>query len=93
MRFGRWQVAAYPHCGCDACDEQPEELIHELRERVSRVVNEGFTESLIHRRRRSVLTMETKGSRMETTLRNKEGRSLGDGGTWVWPPWSATTTP
>ncbi len=92
MRFGHWQVEAYPHCGCDACDEQPAELVHEVRERVSRVVNDGFTESLRHRRRRSVLVMETRGSRSETTLRHKEGRRLGDGETWVWPPWSATSS-
>lgn len=92
VRFGEWQVEAYPHCGCDACDEQPTELIQEFRERVSRVVNEGFTESLRHRWRRSVLIMETDGSRSETTFRHREGRRRGDGGTRVWPRWSPTSS-
>ena len=24
VRFGKWHVEAYPSCGCDACDEQPQ---------------------------------------------------------------------
>ena len=26
VRLGRWHVEAYPHCGCDACAEDPTDL-------------------------------------------------------------------
>jgi len=30
LRAGRWQTALYPACGCDACDELPDELAEDL---------------------------------------------------------------
>jgi hypothetical protein len=30
-RAGQWRIVAYPHCGCDACDEDPVEVIEQLR--------------------------------------------------------------
>jgi len=45
VRFGRWHVAAYPACGCDACDEDPEALVEEFRHQVGVLVEGGFTET------------------------------------------------
>ena len=50
VRSGTWQVEAYPVCGCDACDEQPADLIERLRERVGVIVSDGFTERVKRRR-------------------------------------------
>ena len=30
IRYGRWCVEGYPSCGCDACNEQPAELLSEM---------------------------------------------------------------
>src|SRR4051794_30351497 len=30
-RAGQWRINAYPHCGCDACDEDPADAIAQLR--------------------------------------------------------------
>jgi hypothetical protein len=90
VRFGNWQVQAHPSCGCDACDERPEDLIERLREQVKLLlVGEGFTETLTHGPRRSRLTMEAGGLRTETTLLREDGRQLGEAEVVVWPPWTA----
>lgn len=59
VRFGRWYEEALPNCGCDACDEHPEELVADLRTHVSAVVEGGLWERV----RRSVT-----GSWSETRL-------------------------
>lgn len=89
VRFGTWHVEAYPACGCDACDEEPADLIERLRGQVGVIVREGFTERLTHGRRRSVLTMEARGSRSEAIMSRSEGRRLGNDEVRVWSPWTA----
>ncbi len=37
VRAGRWQLWAYPRCGCDACDENPTETEELLRADVEAV--------------------------------------------------------
>lgn len=89
VRFGKWQVEAYPSCGCDACDERPEDLIERLRQRVRLLLlQEGFTETLTHGWRRSRLTLATRGSQSETTLTREEGRQLGQADVLEWAPWN-----
>ena len=46
VRFGEWHVAAFPHCGCDACDEQPAALIQELETKVADLVEGRFREEI-----------------------------------------------
>lgn len=46
VRFGRWQSAAFPRCGCDACDEDPLRLVEELRDDVMAVVTGEFREAI-----------------------------------------------
>ncbi|HET6529635.1 MAG TPA: DUF6226 family protein [Actinoplanes sp.] len=44
LRLGRWYEEALPNCGCDACDEQPDELIADLRRQVSALIEGGLWE-------------------------------------------------
>ena len=46
VRFGSWHTKPFPRCGCDACDETPDELIEEMTKMVEAVVSGGFRESV-----------------------------------------------
>lgn len=49
VRFGNWHIEAFPRCGCDACDETPEEVVRELDDRVTALVEGRFREQLTGR--------------------------------------------
>ncbi len=49
LRFGRWYEEALPACGCDACDEQPDDLIGELHRQTSAVIEGGLWERVRRR--------------------------------------------
>jgi hypothetical protein len=40
VRYGESDLKAYPHCGCDACDESPQRLIEELARDIENFVTE-----------------------------------------------------
>lgn len=44
VRCGHWFVEAFPRCGCDRCDEQPDALIADLCWLVDAVTNGTFIE-------------------------------------------------
>lgn len=44
VRFGRWHEESYPACGCDACDEDPDHLFEDLRQKVGSLVDGRFSE-------------------------------------------------
>jgi hypothetical protein len=46
VRFGRWQVAPFPNCGCDACDETFETESDHLERLVEGVTTGRFTETM-----------------------------------------------
>ena len=46
VRVGRWVTDFFPYCGCDACDEMPEEEIERFTELLSDVVAGRFRESV-----------------------------------------------
>ncbi len=46
MRVGRWATAVFPSCGCDACDEMPEEEFERLTAMLNNVVAGRFRESM-----------------------------------------------
>ena len=46
VRAGRWLTDWFPSCGCDACDEMPEEEFERFTEFLSDVVAGRFRESL-----------------------------------------------
>ena len=50
VRFGRWVTEWFPSCGCDACDEMPDEEFERFTKFLSDVVAGRFRESM-HRQR------------------------------------------
>jgi hypothetical protein len=44
LRLGRWFVEPLPDCGCDECEEDPAELVTDLRVRVAAHVEGGLWE-------------------------------------------------
>jgi len=44
LGLGRWYRRSFPACGCDTCDEQPAELVADLRRRAEAVVEGGLWE-------------------------------------------------
>ena len=44
LRLGRWYEESLPGCGCDACDEQPDDLVAEMRTQVDALVEGGLWE-------------------------------------------------
>ena len=46
VRLGRWSTEWFPSCGCDACDEMPDEEFERFTELLSDVVAGRFRESL-----------------------------------------------
>ena len=44
LRLGRWYQQSLPSCGCDACDEDPAELITTLRARAAALIEGGLWE-------------------------------------------------
>jgi hypothetical protein len=46
LRLGRWFEDALPSCGCDACDEPPQDLVGEMRARVGALVEGGLWERI-----------------------------------------------
>jgi hypothetical protein len=49
LRLGRWYEQSLPSCGCDACDENPDDLVTELRVQAAALVEGGLWER-VHRR-------------------------------------------
>jgi Family of unknown function (DUF6226) len=87
---GRWSGESYPHCGCDACDEQPDELLDELITRIEAVVMGGFSEELTFGGERwlrtSVRTLRERGTSAELIEPEKYG-TYGTPGRYDWQPW------
>jgi hypothetical protein len=50
VRCGRWHKFPLPDCGCDACDEDPEQLREQLEDHVGALVSGNFRERLSQRR-------------------------------------------
>jgi hypothetical protein len=44
LRLGRWYEESLPGCGCDACDEQPDHLVTEMRTQAGALVEGGLWE-------------------------------------------------
>jgi hypothetical protein len=44
VRFGSEHAETFPQCGCDACDEQPDQLAENLREKLESVAYGRFSE-------------------------------------------------
>jgi hypothetical protein len=88
-RCGEWTQVSFPECGCDACDEQPVEVIERLRRLIDATVSGRFAEELTRHELRHRFHGEWghKSSRRRLTRRDR--RRLGRPRTHHWPPWPA----
>ena len=90
VRFGRWHDEAYPNCGCDACDEDAEELVEDLENEVEGAVAGQFTESVMSDAEGIWLTFEFaySGGRKSGKQRLSEGDTRrNQPGPINWPGW------
>lgn len=87
VRFGKWFVESFPNCGCDACDEQPEDVAHDFVGQVEALVAGAFTEQL-RRLPRPMLTYSFRpGDEGHMRLRYADARRLGRAGRRRWEAW------
>ncbi len=47
VRRGSKHTEAFPRCGCDACDEQPDQLADDLREKVKSIATGRLCHSIL----------------------------------------------
>jgi len=90
VRYGRWHDEHFPQCGCDACDEQPEELIRDLERKIAAVVRGRFTEAVVTDSEGTWLTFEFRyeGGRSCGKGRLRQGHPLrNEPGEIIWPAW------
>ena len=90
LRFGRWHTPSHPVCGCDACDEQVDELLEQLHDDVDAVVHGRFTEELTRGPGpvlRHTVTSGDGHSSSEGHLDRARARTLGPPGRHDWRPW------
>ena len=90
LACGRWSEESYPHCGCDACDEQPDDLLEELITMIEAVVTGGFSEELTAGGERwlrtSVRTLRERGTSAEL-IDPESYERYGAPGRHDWQPW------
>lgn len=85
----------FPSCGCDACNDDPDEEAGRLVDRVARVVAGGLTERRVRRLARlgrdrfAVTWTGTSGhSTSEGTIEEGEIENRIPVGVTSWPPWT-----
>jgi hypothetical protein len=94
VRLGRWWTQTLPGCGCDTCDEDPAQLVEELRTQSAAMIEGGLWERV----RRGVggswfearLIGERFNAGREGPLANRESRNARRGGFATpvqWAPW------
>lgn len=83
VRMGRAHIEAYPSCGCDACNEDPADLIEQLTGTVDAYVGGGLTETVSRRAYEYDLGHATGWTRLE----RGERRDHGPLGTTRWAAW------
>lgn len=88
VRLGGWHIEAFPHCGCDACDEDPSELISELRFTVRTVVDGGFTETFDGRRISYELVSRDRRRRGASIVDSPSQLNAGKPTRYAWQKWS-----
>ncbi len=89
-RRGWWNATGVPHCGCDACDEDPAACIEELRGWVDEAVAGEFTEELTE----DGLTVYTRDGWQRSGMDPEWFATLSavaPPGTHRWPPWPRRT--
>ncbi|WP_299954521.1 DUF6226 family protein [uncultured Modestobacter sp.] len=87
LRAGRWVEESFPHCGCDACDEEAEDLAEELGDFVTDVVRGRLAEELTSGFRKGTLAVGRPRSAGNRSLSRDDVRRLGPPGRHEWSPW------
>jgi hypothetical protein len=90
ITLGRWREFSLPACGCDACDDDPADLIDELREEIARLVGGTFAERLSHGWRAGVSwgpSTEPPDRWGWMALSRSEAKRMGTAGRIDWAPW------
>ena len=87
VRFGEWGREAFPTCGCDACDEQPSDVIRKMSDLVEAAVDGRYEEELTKRKLRNSFTGRWGRQSSEGRLERGEWRGYGQPGVHKWPPW------
>jgi len=87
LRIGQWRIATYPRCGCDACDEHPDEVIEQLRNDIDAVTAGGLAEAW-DGTRLHVSTAYSDGSTSRGwSLVEVDQHLYGDPAEHTWGPW------
>ena len=92
VRCGRFSSETLPRCGCDACAEDPADLLDLLRDVVGIVVAGGLSES-VSGRRRVVLgshwsnTPDRSGWQTDRYFASAPGTKFGRRGVRRWEAW------
>ena len=99
LRLGRWYEESMPACGCDACDEQPADLITDMRTQVEALIEGGLWERVRRGVTGSYSETRLVGPRFrngrETLLDPREARAARRGGFAApvqWAPWPKRST-
>jgi hypothetical protein len=90
VRYGRWHDEAYPQCGCDACDEDPDEELEDLERKVDALTTGRFTESVSSDEQGSWLGFSfafDDGEESGRGLLSEGDPALGEPGEILWPAW------
>lgn len=87
VRFGEWGREAFPACGCDACDEQPAEVIARMHRLIEATVVGRYEEELTKRMLLYSFTGAWGVESSEGRLERGEWRRHGEPGAHKWPPW------
>lgn len=79
VRIGDRHVERFPECGCDGCDEQPEDVVEDLRRKLACVADGGFRD--IRGGYEFVFGDGGRHSGTQATLRAEQARDYD-----AWPP-------
>lgn len=91
VRWGRWQLSAYPGCGCDACDEDPADVSALLRADIDAVTAGRVAEEWDGHWLWTEVAHTDGSSSRGGSLREVDLESFGEPCRYEWHPWRATT--
>jgi hypothetical protein len=87
LRAGRWAEEAFPSCGCDACDEELDDVAELMAEFTADVVAGRLEEELRGGLLGGLLSVRRPRSSGNRSLPRARVRELGPPGRHEWAPW------
>jgi hypothetical protein len=88
-RFGQWGEEGFPSCGCDACDEDPAEVIDRLERLIDAAVRGEYCERLTRRWLWTSFSGPGGSEWSRARVLRSQRRYLGRRGRHEWLPWPA----